>query len=730
MKVSQCLRTCAAFCLLALVALAQNSNPWKPTEVPETAKHPVTDEYFGIKVVDNYRWLENWDDLAVNHWTDEQNARTLTYLTLMPMRQPISQRITNLISPLQTIYSSLQYRGGKLFALQTTPGHQHQVLVFLKAIDPPDSQDIFDPDENFANGSFAVNFYSPSSDGKYVAAAISRDESENSDAHIYETETGNRLPDVVPRVNYPTGGGSIAWKNDNSGFYYTRYPQGTERDTADINFYQQVYFHKLGTEAKEDTYVIGKEFPRIAETVLTMSDNGHWLLASVANGDGGEFEHFLMDPDGHWKQLTHFEDGVVLAKFGNDQSLYLLSRKGAPRGQILRMALAQPELAKAKVMVAQSTGAGENGRASITDFAISGDRILVNDIVGGPSRVRIFNDKGQMLSTLPLPPVCSVDEVVAEGGKMLFRVSTYLEPPAWYSYDAASGKATRTGMYETSPAKFADAEVVREFATSKDGTRIPLNIIKLKKAKLNGANPVLLTAYGGYNISMTPAFYGYKARLWLDQGGIFVEANLRGGGEYGEEWHNAGKLTHKQNVFDDFTASAQYLIAHKYTSPKHLAIRGASNGGLLMGAALTQHPELFRAVVSESGIYDMLRNELDPNGQFNIPEYGSVKNQEQFKALYAYSPYHHVKDKTAYPAIFMFTGANDNRVDSLQTRKMIARLQAANASDEPVFLRFSVSAGHGHGSALRDEIEENADIYAFLFDELGIQFSAGDEEAK
>jgi prolyl oligopeptidase len=263
---------------------------------------------------------------------------------------------------------------------------------------------------------------------------------------------------------------------------------------------------------------------------------------------------------------------------------------------------------------------------------------------------------------------------------------------------------------------------VRDFAISSDGTRVPVNIIRRKGTKLDGSNPTLLYGYGGYGISERPYFLGSGARIWLDQGGIYVDANLRGGGEYGEEWHLAGSLTHKQNVFDDFIACARYLIDRKYTSPAHLAIMGGSNGGLLMGAALTQRPDLFRAVVSFVGIYDMLRVELDPNGAFNTTEFGSVKNLAQFKALYAYSPYHHVKDGAAYPAILFLTGENDHRVNPMQSRKMVARLQAANSSDHPILLRTTSSAGHGFGTSLDEEIAQTADVYSFLFDQLGIAY--------
>jgi prolyl oligopeptidase len=321
-----------------------------------------------------------------------------------------------------------------------------------------------------------------------------------------------------------------------------------------------------------------------------------------------------------------------------------------------------------------------------------------------------------------LPEASAVEEVepVADGS-LLYSIETYLRPPYFARFDEKTGKTAETALAQTSPVSFADAEVVREFASSKDGTRIPLNIVRRKGTKLDGSNPVLLNGYGGFALSMTPEFLGPSTRLWLDAGGVFVIANLRGGGEFGEQWHEAGELTRKQNVFDDFIASAQYLIAQKYTAPERLAIIGGSNGGLLMGAALTQRPDLFRAVVSRVGIYDMLRVELDPNGAFNTTEYGSVKDPGQFKALYAYSPYHHVNQGTAYPAIFMATGETDGRVNPAHSRKMIARLQAAAAPGRPVYLSINSHAGHGIGSALSIRVNLQADTYAFLFDQLGMR---------
>jgi prolyl oligopeptidase len=723
-------------CVLVVCTFAQTASVPKP---PDTPKRPVTDEYFGVTVTDDYRWLENWEDPSVKQWSAAENARTREYLDHLPARAAIKDRLKQLIGGSSASYFDLRFRAGMLFAEKYQPPQQQPMLVVLRSADDPASaRVIFDPNAASAKGSLSMDFFVPSFGGKYVAAALSQNGSEDASAHIFEVATGKELADVVPRVNFATASGSIAWKADSSGFYYTRYPQGDERPAEDANFYQQVYFHKLGTDPKRDTYIIGKDFPRIAEIQLHTSDDGDWLLASVGNGDGGQFAHYLMDADGKWTQITHFEDGIVSVKFGVDPALYLLSRKDAPRGQILRLPLSHLDLAQAKIVVAQTPGGtAENDRASIEDFVPAWDRLYVIDIIGGPSRVRVFGRKASQgggqrgappvldpMGEIPLPPISSVGQVVPTGGgDVLLSTSTYLNPPAWYRFDAAAGKAFPTALVQTSPVHFDDAEVVREFATSKDGTRVPVNIIRRKGTRLDGTNPTLLYGYGGYGISEEPYFLGASARVWLDQGGVYVDANLRGGAEYGEEWHLAGNLTRKQNVFDDFLACAQYLIDQKYTSPAHLAILGGSNGGLLMGAALTERPDLFRAVVSEVGIYDMLRVELDPNGAFNVTEFGTVKDPDQFKALYAYSPYHHVKDGTAYPAIYMPTGENDHRVNPMESRKMIARLQAADSSGHPILLRTSSNAGHGFGTALDEAIDEGADTYSFLFDQLGIQYN-------
>lgn len=678
-----------------------------------TPKKPVTDEYQGVKVEDNYQWLENGADPAVKTWSESQNQQTRAYLDKLPDRAAIEKELTEWYAKTSPSYSGIVSRPGILFAMKFQPPKQQQMLVTLASADDLKSEKVIvDPNAIDAKGTTAIDWFAPSRDGKYVAVSISTGGSEDGTLHVYETATGKALSDSIQHVQYPTAGGSAAWNGDATGIYYTRFPRKGEKPDADLNFYQQVYFHKIGASESEDAYSIGKDFPRIAEVKLDASPDGKYILATVANGDGGDFSHYLLGADGTWKQLTQFSDQVKTARLGRDNALYLLSRADAPRGKILRIPMDKPELANAATIVPQS-------EAVIQFVEPTADALYVGDLLGGPSQIRRFSVDGKNATVVPIPKISAVSEVESlEDNSLLFRDVSYTEPATWLHLKG-NGAPVRTALINTSPVSFADIEVTREFAPSKDGTKVPLNIIRRKGTKLDGNNPTLLYGYGGYGISMSPNFE-FTRRLWLDRGGVFVVANTRGGGEFGEEWHKAGNLTKKQNVFDDFAASAEYLIKQKWTRPEKLAILGGSNGGLLMGALITQHPDLVRAVVSAVGIYDMLRVELAPNGAFNVTEFGTVKDPEQFKALYSYSPYHHVVDGTKYPSILFMTGANDGRVAPYHSRKMIARLDEANKSNNPILLRTTSSAGHGIGTALSERIKQLADQYSFLFAQLGM----------
>ena len=705
----------AAVALANLLAAAESK--------PQTPKQPVTNEYEGVKVEDPYQWLENDDDPKVKAWSDAENQRTRAYLDKLSDRAPIEKQLTEWFAKTSPSYSGLVSRPGILFAMKFQPPKQQSMLVTLTSADDLKSEKmVLDPNALDPKGATTIDWFVPSLDGKYVAISISQGGSEDGTLHIYETATGKVLPDTIAHVQFPTAGGSAAWNADGTGVYYTRFPRKGERPDADLNFYQQVYFHKLGTSDNEDIYSIGKDFPRIAEVLLETSHDGKYVLATVANGDGGDFAFYLLGPSGQWKQIAQFSDQCKAAALGRDQALYLLSNADAPRGKILRLPLETPELAKATVVVPQSDAVIQHQFLS-AQLVPTSEALYVGDLIGGPSQIRRFALDGKGGTVIPIPKISAVQELVAlEDGSLLFRDVSYTEPAAWFHYVAGKEAPVKTALVNTSPVSFADIEVTRAFAPGKDGAKIPLNIVRRKGTTLDG-NPILLYGYGGYGVSMSPNF-DFTRRLWFDRGGVYVVANIRGGGEFGEEWHKAGNLTNKQNVFDDFSASAEFLVKQKYTRPEKLAIQGGSNGGLLIGAMITQHPDLMRAVVSSVGIYDMLRVELAPNGEFNVTEFGTVKDPAQFKALYAYSPYHHVTDGTNYPAILMMTGANDGRVAPYHSRKMVARLDEADRSNKPILLRTSTSSGHGIGTALSERIKQLADIYAFLFAQLGMGMTA------
>jgi len=688
----------------------------RDTTAPPTRVTPVTDVYHGVSVEDPYRWLENGEDAEVRAWSAAQTARTRAYLDGLPYRSAVAARLTGLISQASPSYGDLKSGGGRLFARYNDPAKQ-QVMLAVMAADTSQPRVFLDPNVIDPTGGTAIDWYVPSLDGQRVAVSLSRGGSEDGDLHFFDVSSGREIGEVVPHVQYPTAGGHAAWAEDGRAVWYTRFP-GPERPDADRHFYQTVWLHQLGTDVSKDRQVLAEGLPRVAEIQLDYSPAARSLLVTVANGDGGEFAHYVVDRSGAIHQVTRFEDAVEYATFGPDRALYLVSERNAPRRRILKLAPGDYQLANARELVAQGADviATQFGEPSIV---FAGRTMAVRFMAGGPSRLRFFDTDGRARGEAALPPVASVGEMEAVEGDLIYSVETYLTPRA-FRRRTPEGRDVTTNLKVTSPITLDDMEVTRVMAPSRDGTDVPVNIIRRKGLVLDGSHPTLLYGYGGYGISETPYFLGPSRRIFFDAGGVLAIANLRGGGEFGEEWHATGALLRKQNVFDDFVAVAQLLIKERYTSPERLAIQGGSNGGLLMGAVMTQHPELFRAVVSSVGIYDMLRVELDPNGEFNTTEFGTVKNADHFRALFAYSPYHHVQDSVAYPAVLMQTGDNDGRVNPMHSRKMIARLQAATGSDHPVLLATSSDAGHGIGSPLSVRVGQTADVLAFLFDQLGM----------
>jgi len=702
---------------------------------PPTPQIPVTDTYHGVAVTDPYRWLEDAKDPKVKAWSDAQNARTRGYLDSLAVRAPIRAEIARIVRGASVAYFGLTSRGGagggQVFAEFSDPARQQTMIVVMNAAADPASQRIVvDPNKMDPSGHTAIDWWSASPDGALLAVSLSRNGSEDGDLHIYRVATGEEVGTPIPHVQYPTAGGGVAWTAASDAFWYTRYP-GEEAPAAERHYNLQVYFHRLGADWTADPLALGTKdgLERISEIFLTNPSARPAIVAMVQRGDGGQFAQYLLSAPDETPaaaiRLSDYDDKIVSAVVGPDDAVYGVSMAAALNGKIVKASgrLAAGALAAAPVIVPEAKVSIriDGAEAGIPSLVVTPERLFARYMVGGPTEVRVFDHAGKPAGAVPTPAVTDVEEIdPMADGTVLFDVTGFIQPRYFARWTPATNTVAKTALAQTSPADFSDAEVRRVFATSKDGTEVPLSVIMRKGTRLDGANPVLLYGYGGYGINETPRFLGSLGRAWLDGGGIYVDSNLRGGGENGEAWHKAGSLLNKQNVFDDFDAAGEYLIAQGYTSHDRLALYGGSNGGLLMGATITQHPALARAVVSAVGIYDMLRFELDPNGAFNTTEFGSVKDPDQFRALYAYSPYHHVRAGAAYPAILLTAGDNDGRVNPLNSRKFLAALQAADPDGRPLLLRTSATSGHGIGDSLDERIDRTTDMVSFLFDQLGM----------
>jgi prolyl oligopeptidase len=473
--------------------------------LPETPKKPVVDTYQGVQVTDDYRWLEDAAAPAVKEWGDAETAHTRAFLDAVPFHDAVHARLDTLIRSTSERWLGLQKRGDLFIGGKLVPSKQQAFLVAYTNLDEKSSERVLvDPNVIDPTGKTAMDFWAIANDGKLVAVSLSKNGSEAGDLHIYDVATGKELPDVIPHVNNGTAGGSAAFAPDDSGFWYTRYPRGNERGPEDAGFYQQIYFHKLGTKTEDDTYELGKELPRIAEIQVQTKRDGKWVLAEVKNGDGGEVEFFVRPTaaGGAWTQVSTFKDKAVIGELGEDEALYVVSRNGAPRGKVLRIPLATPTIDKAAEIVKETSAAIE---AIVPTTTI----LYVQDLLGGPSQVRLFDlaTHKQWKKNLPILDVSSVHGLTqVSGDEVLYANESYTKPAAWFLFDPKSGAPHKTALFSTSVADYSDTEVSREFATSKDGTRVPMNILRKKGTKLNGLNQTILYAYGGYGVSMTPRF--------------------------------------------------------------------------------------------------------------------------------------------------------------------------------------------------------------------------------
>lgn len=706
------------------------------TPPPVTAKHPVTDDYRGVKVVDDYRWLEDGKSPETQQWLAAQNAYALHYFEHAPAWNLILQDLKAPKDRPGATQSSLEFRAGRFFYLQVDRTVQQQPVLMTATTlgtehsPPADAKVLIDPVVLDPTGHTSIDWYTPSLDGSLVAVGLAAGGSERSALTIFATATGKQLGAAFVPMGFSGAGRSVAWLPGNKAFLYAGYDRAVAAAAqSTVMQNQKVLQHSLGTSESEDRVVLDQGLTQLAQIALDSDPAGKWIVATAEDGDGGKYANYVRSPDGSWRQISTYSDEVVAITPGTteEDALYLTSLKEAARGKILKISAATPLLAQAQTVIPEGTTSiehddpgGDSHRVVVTKT-----RLYITTIDGGPNRIQVYDHTGKPQPDVPLPPASGVSEVVnLDAGRLAIRTSGYLTPATYLTYNPGpNAQLQRTALSTPAARMLAQYVVDRAFATSKDGTKIPMSIIHRRESAMDGTVPTLVYGYGGYGISSSPQYIGGLLwQPWFEQGYTLVFTNIRGGGEYGDSWHTAGNLTRKQNVFDDYSASAQYLVDHHWSSPAQMAALGGSNGGLLMGAEITQHPEQFRAVVSIVGIYDMLRVELDPNGQFNTTEYGTVNNPAHFQALYAYSPYHHVVDGTKYPAVLMETGDNDPRVNPAHSRKFTARLQAANTSENPILLKTFADSGHGASSST-DAQQQSADIYAFLFAELGLSFA-------
>ncbi len=677
-------------------------------EPPVTRTDEVVDDLFGVSIPDPYRWLEDGSSAEARIWVESQNAYTRKILDARPGRGATRDRLARLLS-IGTLTAPTP-RGSRYFYTRRE-GEQNQPILYVRDSLVGKDRVLVDPNALSADGTAAIDWWYPSVDGSLLAYGVSLSGDEKSTLHVLDVKTGKALEDVIPHTRYC----SLGWLADNSGFYYTRYPAPGEVPAGQENYNRHVFFHRLGGDWAKDPAIFGAA--RKPEEIIefSVSPDGRYMVVWVLEG-WSRSDLYVKDLKTEGSPFVPVAEKIDALFQGEvvDGTLYLLTNWEAPRYRLFAVDPKKPGRAAWKPLIPQTD-------AVLSEVHVVGGRILALYLKDAASRLTVFGGDGKKVRDIALPSLGTIEKVDGrhDGQEAFFGFSSYTVPPSVYRYDLKTGAVTlweqvRTGL------DLSGLDVDQVFYRSKDGTRVPMFVVHRKGLRLDGGNPTVLYGYGGFNISLTPAF-SRAVVLWLERGGIYAVANLRGGGEYGEDWHRAGMLDRKQNVFDDFIAAASWRVEQKYTRPDRLAIYGGSNGGLLVGAALTQRPDLFRAVVCAVPLLDMLRYENFQIARLWVPEYGSAANETQFRVLRAYSPYHNVKDGTAYPAVLLEAAESDSRVDPMHARKMAARLQKATSSKQPVLLRIETKAGHGIGKPLTKVVDEAADTWTFLLWQLGLE---------
>ncbi len=669
---------------------------------PPTPREEVVDAVHGERIVDPYRWLEDDGSARVRAWTEAQNARTRAVLDALPQRSHFAFRLRALLSV--GLLSAPHPVAGRIFHTRRA-GEEAQAVLYVR--DGPDTSDraLVDPNALDGSGLVTLDWYYPSSDGRYVAYGLSRGGDEMSTLHVIEVASGRDTGERIPHTQRAT----VAWVE--GGFYYTVHPAPGSVPPGDEHYYRRVRFHRLGDDPARDSVVFGEGRPKEDILVVASSPDGRWILFTAMKG-WARSELYLLDRERRDRGLTTVIAGeeAITHGFPLAGRVWLRTNLAAPNYRVVTAACDDPAAGAWETVIPE-------GPHVIEGFARTRSHLAVLRMVRATSRLFLYDARGENEREIPLPSLGAIELIHGEavGDRVGYAFQSFTQPAIALLADARTGVVTEVARLPAPPGLDTAGVAVEQTAyRSRDGSEVSMFLVHRRDVVPNGDVPTVLSGYGGFNVSRTPAYFAGVA-AWVEAGGLFALPNLRGGGEYGERWHRAGMLANKQSVFDDFHAAAEALVERRWTRPQRLAISGGSNGGLLVGAALTQRPELFAAVYCAVPLLDMLRYQSFRIARFWIAEYGSAEDPEQFRWLRAYSPYHQVRAGVRYPPVLLTTAEGDSRVDPMHARKMAALLQAQ--SEDPnavVLLRVDRDAGHGIGKPLLKQVDELADQWAFL----------------
>ena len=699
----------AIVCVIAIPAAGQTAA--SPLVYPKAKTVDQVDDYHGTKVADPYRLLEDTDSADTHDWVEAENKLTFSYLDQIPYRSAIRDRLLKLWN--YERFTVPEQQGGRYF-YQHNDGLQNQSVLLVAESLNAEPRVLLDPNTLSTDGTVALAGSALSDDGKLMAYGTATSGSDWTEWHVRDVDTSKDLADDIKWVKFS----GASWTKDNKGFYYSRYDEPKEGTVMrGANYFQKLYYHRLGTAQSEDKLIYDRPDNKELGFAGGVTDDGHYLVISVWQGTSPKNRLYYKDltqPDSQVVRLLDDFDAQY-SFVDNDGPVFLIQTDlDAPRGRLIAIDVRHPERANWKTIVPQ--GADKLESASVVD-----NLLLVGYLKDARTDVRVYDLNGKFVRNVDLP---GIGTAAGFGGKRkdketFYSFTSFTSPTTIYRYDPQAGQSSvfRKPKVDFDPSQFETKQV---FYKSKDGTRVPMFLTYKKGLKLDGQNPTLLYAYGGFDISLTP-FFSVPNVVWLEMGGIYAQPNLRGGGEYGEDWHLAGTKAKKQNVFDDFIGAAEWLIANKYTSTPKLAIRGASNGGLLIGACLTQRPDLYGATLPEVGVMDMLRFQKFTIGWAWTSDYGSSDNAEDFKWLYAYSPLQNLKPGTKYPPTMISTSDHDDRVVPGHSFKFAATMQADEAGPAPVLIRIETKAGHGAGKPISKVIDETADEWGFVAHNLNMK---------